>query len=204
MPDARPAGSCRPVSRRCRATSCRQSGFPPGRAGRCRCAAQLVELGEEVAGRHRLAVDGNRVALLETDFDIGRAVGRVLGRDGAGIDIFRASSAGSSRPLPSDEVCSRLASTENGASPRLSLAIGNLVLFGKFDAAWCADVRSHSRQGAIDLDVGVRARSSRASNRTWSLPLPVAPWTTASAPVCAAISICRLAISGRAIEVPSR
>ena len=32
--------------------------------------------------------------------------------------------------------------------------------------------------------------------------MPVAPWATASAPTSAAISICRLAISGRAIEVP--
>ena len=32
----------------------------------------------------------------------------------------------------------------------------------------------------------------------------IAPWATASAPVSAAISIWRLAISGRAIEVPSR
>jgi hypothetical protein len=32
--------------------------------------------------------------------------------------------------------------------------------------------------------------------RTWSLPLPVAPWHTASAPTSLAISIWRLAISG--------
>jgi hypothetical protein len=34
--------------------------------------------------------------------------------------------------------------------------------------------------------------------------LPVAPWLTASALTSLAISIWRLAISGRAIEVPSR
>ena len=42
------------------------------------------------------------------------------------------------------------------------------------------------------------------SKRTWSLPLPVAPCDTASAPVSFAISINRLAISGRAMEVPKR
>ncbi len=43
-----------------------------------------------------------------------------------------------------------------------------------------------------------------SSKRTWSLPLPVAPCDTASAPTAVAISICFLAISGRAIDVPSR
>ena len=43
-----------------------------------------------------------------------------------------------------------------------------------------------------------------SSKRTWSLPFPVAPWDTASAPTCFAISIWRLAISGRAIDVPRR
>ena len=48
------------------------------------------------------------------------------------------------------------------------------------------------------------SRTHPSSKRTWSLPLPVAPWLTASAPTCLAISIWRLAISGRAMEVPSR
>jgi hypothetical protein len=43
-----------------------------------------------------------------------------------------------------------------------------------------------------------------SSNRTWSLPLPVAPCETASAPTACAISIWRLAMRGRAMEVPSR
>ena len=37
-----------------------------------------------------------------------------------------------------------------------------------------------------------------SSKRTWSLPLPVAPCATASAPVSLAISIWRSAIKGRA------
>ena len=47
-------------------------------------------------------------------------------------------------------------------------------------------------------------RAHPSSKRTWSLPLPVAPCETASAPTCLAISIWRFAMSGRAMEVPSR
>ena len=43
-----------------------------------------------------------------------------------------------------------------------------------------------------------------SSKRTWSLPLPVAPWEMASAPVFFAISTMCFAMSGRAIDVPSR
>ena len=43
-----------------------------------------------------------------------------------------------------------------------------------------------------------------SSKRTWSLPLPVAPCETASAPTAVAISICFFAMSGRAMDVPSR
>ena len=42
-----------------------------------------------VGGRQRLAVDRNRIALLEADPDDGRLVGRVLRRDGALIDVRR-------------------------------------------------------------------------------------------------------------------
>ena len=43
-----------------------------------------------------------------------------------------------------------------------------------------------------------------SSKRTWSLPLPVAPWAMASAFSALAISTMRLAINGRAIEVPRK
>ena len=67
-----------------------------------------------------------------------------------------AGTAGSSSTFPSDEECSRLASTLNGASPRLSLAMG----------IWCASakasrasrlLKSHSRHGAITRISGSRA-----------------------------------------------
>ena len=66
------------------------------------------------------------------------------------------STQGSSRTFPSEEECSRFASTEKGASPRLSLAMG----------IWCSSAKaiscsrlfmSHSRQGAMTLISGSRA-----------------------------------------------
>ena len=43
-----------------------------------------------------------------------------------------------------------------------------------------------------------------SSKRTWSLPLPVAPWAMASAFSFFAISTMRLAMSGRAMLVPRK
>ena len=88
--------------------------LPPSSFRRCSSAA----------GDSALAVDRDRVAALELDLDIFRLVGR---RSGATVRLKTNSSGsfqGSSSTLPSAEMCSRLASTENGASPRLSRAIG--------------------------------------------------------------------------------
>ena len=52
-------------------------------------AAELVELGEQRGGRHRLAVEADRVSLGEADRDVCRPVGRVHRRDGALIDVRR-------------------------------------------------------------------------------------------------------------------
>ena len=62
---------------------------------------------------------------------------------------------------------------------------------------------SHSRHGAITPSSGASA-AYVSSNRTWSLPLPVAPWATPSAPSRRAISTWARAMSGRAIDVPRR
>ena len=51
--------------------------------------AELVEGGEQGRGAHRLAVDRDRIAFLERDLDHGRLVGRVLGMNGARVDISR-------------------------------------------------------------------------------------------------------------------
>ena len=71
-------------------------------------------------------------------------VGRVLGRDGALIDVSRrARPRDPPAPCPRPRMCRRLASTENGASPRLSLAIG----------IWCfsAIVEQLGARGEIPL-----------------------------------------------------
>ena len=62
---------------------------------------------------------------------------------------------------------------------------------------------SQMRQGAITGMSGAKALMA-SSKRTWSLPLPVQPWQMASAPSALAISTSRLAMMGRAKEVPSR
>ena len=56
---------------------------------------------------------------------------------------------------------------------------------------------------AIIFKSGARALMP-SSKRIWSLPLPVAPWQMAVAPSLRAISTRRLAMPGRAIEVPKR
>ena len=58
---------------------------PPDAVG----MTELVELGEQGRGRQLLAVDRDRVTLLEIDGDDGRLVRRLLGIDGARIDIVR-------------------------------------------------------------------------------------------------------------------
>jgi hypothetical protein len=60
-----------------------------------------------------------------------------------------------------------------------------------------------SRQGATIWISGMSAYAV-TSNRTWSLPLPVAPWLMVPALLARAISTIRFAISGRAMDVPSR
>ncbi len=60
-----------------------------------------------------------------------------------------ASAAGSSSTFPSDDECSKLASIENGASPRLSLAIG----------IWCFSAKSSSCLAALVMPTRATARS---------------------------------------------
>jgi hypothetical protein len=95
-----------------------------------------------------------------------------------------------------------LASTENGASPRLSLAIG----------IWCCSANSISfgaagqvpfAPGRDDLDVGVE-RVGGELEADLVVALAGGAVGDGVGAGLAAISIRRLAISGRAIEVPSR
>ena len=63
--------------------------------------------------------------------------------------------------------------------------------------------RSQMRQGLITRSCGESA-AYVLSKRTWSLPLPVQPWQSASHPVASATSTCARAMIGRAIDVPIR
>ena len=65
-----------------------------------------------------------------------------------------------------------------------------------------ADGQEHDH-GAMTSSEGASAAKA-ISNRTWSFPLPVAPWATAVAPSWSAISTWRRAMTGRARAVPSR
>ncbi len=160
---APPAESCRPASRRRRATSCRRSGSPPGPDGRRRCRGRAAFSLVSSGGRRQgLAVDSDGIAALEVDGEDGRLVRRrPPARWCAGRRTPAPRPAGSSSTLPSDEECNRLASTEKGASPRLSLAIG----------IWCCSansisasrlLNSHSRHGRDHVRCPAPARSSRA------------------------------------------
>ncbi len=60
-----------------------------------------------------------------------------------------------------------------------------------------------SRHGAMTLRSGAYVMWV-SSKRTWSFPLPVHPCASAKAPTLRATSIWRLAMIGRAIEVPRR
>ena len=79
----------------------------------------------------------------------------------------------------------------------------SMPCFSAYASSFSRLFRSHSRHGAITLMFGFSAYAP-ISKRTWSLPLPVAPWLIASAFVAAAMSIRCFAISGRAIDVPSK
>jgi hypothetical protein len=57
-------------------------------------------------------------------------------------------------------------------------------------------VQTRSRSGAITRTLGYFALNA-SSKRSWSLPLPVQPCTTASAPRSSAMSATASAITGR-------
>src|SRR5215471_13811883 len=110
------------------------------------------------------------------------------------------SAHGSSRIPPSKEMWNRFRSVEYGRS----VVTGTGMSWRRANSIReVRESRSHSRHGAITDSSGARA-AYVSSNRTWSLPLPVAPWLTASPPSARATSTWALAIRGRAIEVPIR
>ena len=93
--------------------------------------------------------------LIETASPFSKPISMTVATSGASSGLIvrwwtnsGASTAGSSRTLPSDEECRRLASTLKGASPRLSLAIG--IWFFSAKSSRASRLRNaHSRHGAM-------------------------------------------------------
>ena len=93
-----------------------------------------------------------------------------------------------------------MASTENGASPRLSLAIGIWFCLGELDQLGARVVPF--APGGDDLDVGLQRIVAELEAHLVVALAGRAVGDRIGADLLA-ISIWRLAISGRAIEVPS-
>jgi hypothetical protein len=164
-----------------------------------------LSFGQDRRRAHRLAVDRDGVALLEGDLDDLGRIGRVLRvRPCAGRRIRALRRPGSSSTLPSEEECSRLASTENGASPRLSLAIGIWCSFGETRSASVRLLKVPVAPGRDDLDVGVERIGATARSGPGHCPCRWRRGRRRRRRSRAAISTRRLEISGRAMEVPSR
>ena len=107
---------------------------------------------------------------------------------------------GSSKSPPSWDKCHTFWSMEYGC---FLVATTGISCFAAYSMQSSRDFNSHSRHGAMIFVFGESALIVN-SKRTWSFPLPVAPWAMASAPSCAAISTNFLAINGLAKEVPNR
>ena len=99
-------------------------------------------------------------------------------------------------------MCRRLASVEKGLSPRLSLGTG-IWFFSAKSISAVRLVKSHSRHGAIDLDVG-RQRIIAELEADLVIALAGRAMADRVGPDLPCNLDPRLAISGRAIEVPSR
>ena len=117
--------------------------------------AQPVELGEERGGRHRLAVDGDGIALLELDLDIGRLVGRILRRDGALVDIGRRFHPGVFQHLSFRRGVQQVGVDREGRLAALVLGHRDLVRLGEVDEVGAA-LEAPLAPGRDHLDVGVQ------------------------------------------------
>ena len=166
-------------------------------------AAQLVELADDVAGLHLLAVHCHGHALLKVQGDVGGLVRGLHGGDAhlqeAGLVVLGLVGGVLQVQALVGQVPEVLILGVVGLPADLQ---GDVVGLGVVDLLVPAfDVPL--RQGAMIFMVGAN-RLMASSNRTWSLPLPVQPWAMASAPSALAISTRRLAMMGRAKAVPRR
>jgi hypothetical protein len=166
-------------------------------------AAESFSLANSVAGLIALPFSATASPFSKLDLDLGRLVRRVHRVETVRIWTYSgASSHGSSSTLPSEEECSMLASTENGASPRLSFGTGIWWFCGEIDqvgarlerpvAPWRdhLDVRVERIGRQLEADLVVALAGGAMGNGVGAGFLGDLDQ--------------RLEISGRAIEVPSR
>ena len=165
-------------------------------------AAELIELGQQDSRRELLAVDRDRIALLEADGDNGRFVGRVFRRDGALIDVRRRLLRRVLEHLAFGGGVQQVRVDRERRLAALVLGDGDLVLLGELDQIGPRlelpfppgrdhfDVRVQRIISQLEADLVVALAGRAVTHRIGAGLL--------------AISICLLAIRGRAIEVPSR
>ncbi len=116
--------------------------------------AEAVQLGEQGGRRHGLAIDGHGIAILESDLDIGRLVGCILGRNGALKDVRRRLNPWVFQHLALGRGVQEVGIDGEGRFPALVLGHLDLVLLGKFDEVGAA-LELPFPPGRHDLDVGV-------------------------------------------------
>ena len=117
--------------------------------------AELVERGQQRRGRQRLAVDRDRVAVLESDFDDGRLVGRGFGIDGARIDVVRRLLRGVLQHLALGGDVQQVGVGRERRLAALVLGDRDLVLLGERDQR-VARGEFPLAPGRDDLDVGLQ------------------------------------------------
>ena len=117
-------------------------------------AAELVEPRQQRRRRQRLAVDRDRVALLEADLDDGRLVGRLLGRDGALIDVRRRLDRRVLQHLALGGGVQQVGVDRERRLAALVLGDRDLVLLGELDQV-AARLEVPFAPGRDHLDVGV-------------------------------------------------
>jgi hypothetical protein len=112
-----------------------------------------------VAGRQRLAVDGDRIAVLERDLDTVGLSGAVFRIDGARIDVSRRLLRRVLEHLALGGDVQEVGVDRERRLAALVLGDRDLVLLGERRAARCSRRSSHSRQGAMILMSGSSAYS---------------------------------------------
>ncbi len=141
--------------------------------------------------------------LLEVDGDDGRLVRRVLGRDGALVDELGRLDRRVLQHLPLGRGVQQVGVDAERRLAALVLGDRDLVLLGEVEQRLAA-LEVPFAPGRDDLDVGLqRVVAELEADLVVALAGGAVGRPRRRRP-CAAISIWRLAISGRAIEVPSR